>query len=126
MGKLTQLGQADVMGLVKKSIDWKEFFQYNATTHISNVHSPYLVLYNTFKDVNESDHKLRLSLEWLCRQYKVTTSNNIDPGALIDKYTKEVEAIKQRYPLIKGLSKYSVRGIDVAEYINLIDTQKGV
>jgi len=126
VGKLTQLGQADVMGLVKKSIDWKEFFQYNATTHISNVHSPYLVLYNTFKDVNESDHKLRLSLEWLCRQYKVTTSNNIDPGALIDKYTKEVEAIKQRYPLIKGLSKYSVRGIDVAEYINLIDTQKGV
>lgn len=125
-GKLAKLGQSDVMGLVKQSIDWKELFQYNATKHIANANSPYLVLFNTFKDVKESDQKMRQSLEWLCRQYKVATSTNVDPATLIDKYNTEVEAIKKRYPLIKGLSKYSTEGADLGEYINLIDTQKGV
>jgi hypothetical protein len=124
--KLSKLGQADVMGLVKQSIDWKELFQYNATKLVTNTHSPYLVLFNTFKDVKETDNSVRQSLEWLCRQYKVATSTTVDPSTLIDKYTKEVEAIKKRYPLIKNLSKYSIEGADVAEYINLIDQTKGV
>ena len=125
-GKLALLGQGDVMGLVKQSIDWKELYQYNATKHIANKASPYVVLFNTFKDVKESDHKKRQSLEWLCRQYKVATSTNIDPATLIDKYNKEVEAIYKRYPLIKGISRYSIEGADLAEYINLIDQTKGV
>lgn len=125
-GKLGQLGQADVMGLVKQSIDWKELYQYNATKHIVEKNSPYLVLFNTFKDVKESDQKSRQSLEWLCRQYKVATSTNVDPATLIDKYNKEVETIIKRYPLIKNLSKYSTEGANVAEYINLIDAKKGV
>jgi len=125
-GKLALLGQADVMGLVKQSIDYKELFQYNATKHVKNAASPYMVLFNTFKDVKESDKGLRQSLEWLCRQYKVTTSTNVDPATLIDKYDKEVESIKKRYPLIKNLSKYSIEGAELAEYINLIDQAKGV
>ena len=126
VGKLTQLGQADVMGLVKQSIDWKELFQYNAMKHVTNPNSPYLMLFNTFKDVKETGQTLRQSLEWLCRQYKVTTSSNVDPTTLIEKYSKEVVEIKQRYPLMKNLSKYNVEGKDVAEYINLIDQTKGV
>lgn len=125
-GKLAKLGQADVMGLVKQSIDWKELYQYNATKHITDKNSPYLVLFNTFKDVKESDDKMRQSLEWLCRQYKVATSTKVDPATLIDKYNKEVETIIKRYPLIKNLSKYSTEGADLAEYINLIDQTKGV
>ena len=124
--KLSKLGQSDVMGLVKQSIDWKELFQYNATKLVTNPHSPYLVLFNTFKDVKETDNSVRQSLEWLCRQYKVATSTTVDPSTLIDKYNKEVGAIKKRYPLIKNLSKYSIEGADVAEYINLIDQTKGV
>lgn len=124
--KLAKLGQADVLGLVKQSIDWKDLYQYNATKHIANKSSPYLVLFNTFKDVKESDDKMRQSLEWLCRQYKVATSTNVDPATLIDKYNKEVETIIKRYPLIKGLSKYSTEGADLAEYINIIDQTKGV
>ena len=125
-GKLALLGQSDVMGLVKQSIDWKELYQYNATKHIADKASPYIVLFNTFKDVKESDQKKRQSLEWLCRQYKVATSTNIDPATLIDKYNKEVEAIYKRYPLIKGISRHSTEGKDLAEYINLIDQTKGV
>jgi hypothetical protein len=124
--KLANLGQADVLGLVKQSIDWKELYQYNASKHVSNPHSPYLTLFNTFKDVKETDQKVRQSLEWLCRQYKVATSTNVDPATLIDKYDKEVEAIFQRYPLLKSISRHSAQGINVAEYINLIDSSKGV
>jgi hypothetical protein len=125
-GKLAKLGQSDVMGLVKQSIDWKELYQYNATKYIANKSSPYMVLFNTFKDVKESDQKVRQSLEWLCRQYKVATSTNVDPASLIDKYNKEVETIVKRYPLIKNLSKYGTEGADLAEYINLIDQTKGI
>jgi hypothetical protein len=125
-GKLAKLGQSDVMGLVKQSIDWKELYQYNATKHIANSSSPYMVLFNTFKDVKEADQTLRQSLEWLCRQYKVATSTNVDPATLIDKYNKEVEAVFQRYPLIKSISRHSAQGADVAEYINLVDQAKGV
>jgi len=83
-------------------------------------------LFNTFKDVKESDQKVRMSLEWLCRQYKVATSSTVDPATLIDKYTTEVEAIYQRYPLIKSISKYNTEGVHLAEYINLIDSSKGI
>jgi hypothetical protein len=125
-GKLAQLAQADVMGLVKQSIDWKELYCYNATKHVKNANSPYMVLFDTFKDVKETDNGLRQSLEWLCRQYKVTTSGNIDPTTLIDKYSKVVAEIKQRYPLINCLGRYTVGGDDVAEYIDLIDSSKGI
>jgi hypothetical protein len=126
MGKLSQLGQSDVMGLVKQSIDWRELFQYNATKYVLNINSPYMELFNTFKDISESDKGVRQSLEWLCRQYKVSTSNNVDPATLIDLYDNKVETIKQRYPLMKNLSKHSVNGKDIAEYINLIDSSKGI
>jgi hypothetical protein len=124
--ELSKLGTTDVMGLVKKAIDFNELYQYNATKHIADVNSPYIKLYNVFKDVKVSDDSVRSSLEYLCRAYTVNTKNNIDPNALITQYSKEVEAIYKRYPLIKSLSKYSTEGADLAEYINLIDTQKGV
>ena len=124
--ELSKMKTGDVMGLVKKAIDFNELYQYNATKHITDGNSPYIKLYNVFKDVKVSDESVRSALEYLCRAYTVNTKNNVDPAALITKYTNEVEAIKKRYPLIKSLSKYSTEGADLAEYINMIDTQKGV
>jgi hypothetical protein len=124
--ELSKMKTTDVMGLVKKAIDFTELYQYNATKHVTDINSPYIKLFNVFKDVKITDESGRSSLEYLCRAYSVSTKNNVDPSALITQYTKEVEAIKQRYPLIKNLSKYSTEGADLAEYINLIDTQKGV
>jgi hypothetical protein len=124
--ELAKMNVGDVMGLVKKAIDFNELYQYNATKHITDSNSPYIKLFNVFKDVKVTDETVRSALEYLCRVYTVNTKNNVDPGALITKYTDEVAAIKQRYPLIKGLSKYSTEGADVAEYINLIDQTKGV
>jgi len=124
--KLSKLGQADVLGLVKKAIDWNELFQYNATKFVTNPNSPYIVLFNTFKDVKAEDQSRKTSLEVLCRNYRVQTQANIDPSALIDKYSKEIESIYTRYPLLKKISKYGVEGCDVGEYVNLIDAKKGV
>ena len=125
-GKLSKLGQNDVLGLVKKAIDWNELYQYNAVKHVTNTDSPYVKLYNTFKDVKAEDQHRKTSLEVLCRNYKVQTQANIDPSSLIDKYNKEVENLYVRYPLLKNISKYSTKGEDVGEYINLIDAKKGV
>ena len=125
-GKLSKLGQNDVLGLVKKAIDFNELYQYNAVKHVTEPNSPYVKLYNVFKDVKSEDQSRKTSLEALCRNYKVQTQSNIDPSDLIDKYTKEVESIYVRYPLLKKISKYGVEGSDVGEYINLIDAKKGI
>lgn len=124
--ELAKLGNSDVMGLVKKSIDFNELYQYNAVKHITDSNSPYIKLYNVFKDVKVVESDVRTALEFLCRAYQVNTLNNVDPTALIVQYSKEVDGIKQRYPLIKNINKYHVEGADLAEYINLIDQTKGV
>ena len=125
-GKLSKLGQADVMGLVKKAIDFNELYQYNATKHVTDPKSPYITLFNTFKDVKSEENHKKQSLETLCRNYKVQTQANIDPSSLIDKYQKEVNDIYNRYPLLKYISKYSTPAEAVADYINMIDAKKGV
>ena len=125
-GKLSKLGQNDVMGLVKKAIDWAELYQYNAVKHVIDTNSPYVKLFNVFKDVKAEDQNRKNSMEVLCRNYKVQTQANIDPSSLIDKYQKEVNDIYIRYPLLKRISKYSTEAVEVAEYINLIDAKKGI
>lgn len=124
--KLSQLGQNDVLGLVKRSIDWKDLYVYNATSKVTNPNSPYLKLFNEFKDVVADEPTKRRSLETLCRAYWVQTQSNLDPAALLDKYRNEVVNLYKRYPLLKKLSNYNVSGEEVAEYINLIDEKKGV
>jgi len=125
-GKLSKLGQADVLGLVKKAIDFNELYQYNATKHVTDPKSPYIALYNVFKDVKSEDQSRKTSLEALCRNYKVQTGANIDPSALIDKYQKEVNDIYNRYPLLKYISKYNTPAEAIGDYINMIDAKKGV
>ena len=44
----------------------------------------------------------------------------------IAKYKEEVNAVNKRYPLLEHVTRYSVEAEDVAEYINLIDSAKGV
>ena len=120
-GKLAKLGQADVMGLVKQSIGWKDLYEFGAFKLIKDASSPYMILFNTFKDVKSTDANLRQSLEWLCRQYKVTSQSNTDPSALIDKYTKEVEDVYTRYPLLKAISKYNTEVKAISDYITMVD-----
>jgi hypothetical protein len=120
--KLDKMDKENIMGLVKQALDINELSKYNSCYVKSD--SPFFVLMNTFKDVKAIDAHAQNATQWLCKNYSVATKS--DPQVLIDKYTKEVIAVKQRYPLLKSLSSYNVDPIAVAEYINLIDSSKGV
>lgn len=122
--KLEKLDKVNVMGMVKQAIDFKALYKYNASSLVINPASPYVTLYNTFKDVQSVDQGKQQSLEFLARAYDIKTSES--PKALIEKYTQEVVEVKQRYPMLKYVSGYDVRTDELAEYINLIDQTKGV
>jgi hypothetical protein len=124
--RLSKLSQGDIMGLVKQAIDFKQYFIYNVSDKL-NADSPYLKMFNTFKNVKELDSSNKYALEFLCNVYGVTTTQMVDPSALIAKYTAEMKALEKRYPLIEHFSAYSsVSHGDIAEYINLIDEKKGI
>ncbi len=121
---LSDLGTNDVMGMVKQAIDFNEIYKYNAIQHVDS-NSPYLELYNVFKDVEAKNANVQGAIEFLCKVYSVETKQKVDPSALITKYKSDVEDIKNRYPLLNSLSSYSrVDGKAVAEYINAIDIVK--
>lgn len=122
--KLTKLDTSHIMGMVKQAIDFKDVYKYNVTSKVINHNSPYVKLYNTFKDVKSVDSTRQISLESLARTYDVKTTGS--PVDLIEQYTKEVEALNTRYPMLKYATGYSVNEEDLVEYINMIDTQKGV
>ena len=125
--QLGQLGMGEVMSVVKSAIGFDTMYQYDAIKKIQNVDSPYVKLYNTFKDVKADDSSRRHSLEVLCRNYQVQSQAVVaDPSALISQYTKEAVAIYDRYRLLKHISRYSVDAQDIADYISMVDEQKGV
>jgi hypothetical protein len=124
--KLTKTDLSNVMGLVKQAIDYSDLYRYNAEKHVVNPASPYIKLYNEFKDVRAIDETKRGTLLWLCNAYGVNTKTIVDPKDLIAKYKEEVNAVNKRYPLLEHVTRYSVEAEDVAEYINLIDSAKGV
>ena len=122
--KLVALGTNDVMGMVKSAIDFSELYRYNAIQHV-DTNSPYVELFNEFKDVESSNANKQGAIEFLCKAYSVETQQKVDPSALIAKYKTKVQDIKNRYPLLDNLSGYSrVSSKAVAEYINAIDIVK--
>jgi hypothetical protein len=121
--KLAKMDKSSIMGLVKNHLDIEDLIKYNSNDVLTT--SPFSKLVTLFKDVKTIDTQTQISTQWLCRQYDVKT--NTSPQAMIDKYVQEVNDVKNRYPLLKGLSPYnSIDKKAVAEYINLIDQAKGV
>lgn len=116
--KLSKLDNASVMAVVKESIGFNAMYQWKVLNSIDAT-SPYATFYETFKGVKDADSQTRGSLEYLCRNYKIATTV-LDPSALIEKHSAEIEVLRTRYPLLKALSRY-VDSADIAEYINLVD-----
>jgi hypothetical protein len=58
----------------------------------------------------------------LCSRYAQGVTFN--PEAQVQKFVDECATISKRYPLLQFLR--SAPNEDVAEYVNLIDTQKGI
>lgn len=120
--KLTNLDKKNVMGMVKQSICIDDFINYKISDKL-NVNSPFKKLIDVFTDIESVDVHVQNHLRSLCKVYDV--KNEVSPQAVLDKYTMEANQVRDRYPLLKSLD-YNVNSIAVAEYINLIDQNKGL
>ena len=120
---LAKLSQAELDNMALNSIDKGRVLQYNnkIADSIEHANSPFLKVMNTCKDVKEVSFS-KESFERLCQRYATVIS--ID--SLIKKFVDENAAIYERYPLLSSLDSYRLNSQAVAEYVNLIDTKKGV
>jgi hypothetical protein len=120
---LAKLSQAELDNMALNSIDKGRILQYNnkIADSIEHANSPFLKVMNTYKDVKEVSFS-KESFERLCQRYATVIS--ID--SLIKKFVDENAAIYERYPLLSSLDSYRLNSQAVAEYVNLIDTKKGV
>jgi hypothetical protein len=121
---LSAVKEADLKRLVISTLDKKAILQYHNTIadNVENKASPYLLVANQFKGVTKIDGFSQVSLQRLCQRYaKVLELNKLETAI-----ENECAAVLDRYPLLSGLETYRMNSLAVAEYINLIDTKKGV
>ena len=122
--KLSQVGAVDVMGIVKKSIDFDSFFK-NTDVNLIKADSPYMKFHDEFKNVTNYSPEARNGYEFLCIIYNIDAGNGNDKATeVIDKYTKKMSELSSRYPLINELGRYCYNTTAVAEYVNAIDLLK--
>ena len=112
-----------MMSLVMQAVDNFNLLSYtaNIVDAIANPNSPYLKLVNQFKGyekIRYSEH----SLKRLCNRY--APGVNFSPEAFVQKFVNECATIDKRYPLLAYLR--SAPNAEVAEYVNMVDTQKGI
>ena len=112
-----------VMSLVLQSVDNFNLLQYNDNIvyHVESTDSPYVKLVKQFKGFEKIRYS-DISLKRLCNRY--ARGVNFSPEALVQKFVDECATISKRYPLLAYLR--SAPNAEVAGYVNLIDTQKGV
>ena len=112
-----------VMSLVLQAVDSFNLLSYNSNivNAVSNPNSPYTKLVTQFKGFDKIRYS-ELSLKRLCNRYAKGVT--FSPEAQVQKFTDECATISKRYPLLQFLR--SAPNTDVADYVNLIDTQKGI
>jgi hypothetical protein len=112
-----------LMSLALQAIDNFNYINYNE--HIVNAvtdpKSPYLNLVTQFKGFEKIKYS-ESSLRRLCNRYAKDV--NFSPESFVQKFVDEASAISKRYPLLQYLR--SAPNKEVAEYVNMVDTQKGV
>jgi hypothetical protein len=112
-----------IMSLVLYAIDDHDNILYNDTVayHIENTKSPYMQFIAKLKGFDKIRYSER-SLQRLCSRYASGVAFN--PEAKVKSFVDECNAIVQRYPLLQYLR--SVPSEELANYINVIDAQKGI
>ena len=112
-----------MMSLALQAIDSFNLLSYNSNivAQVNDKTSPYLALVNQFIGFEKIRYSEN-SLKRLCNRY--APGVNFSPEAFVQKFVDEASAVSKRYPLLAYLR--SAPNAEVAEYINLIDTQKGV
>ena len=112
-----------VMSLVLQAVDNFNLLSYtsNIVNAVTNPASPYVKLVTQFKGYDKIKYS-ELSLKRLCSRYAQGVT--FSPEAQVQKFVDECSVISKRYPLLAYLR--SAPNAEVAEYVNMIDTQKGV
>ncbi len=125
-----QLAKRDMakmlMSLVRSNLDHADILQFNNQSiamFIENKASPYLKFVDVFKGVDTFKGS-RYNIERLFRNF--APNKTLDPTALQTKYNNKLREVNMRYPLLLKLSTYRVDAGEIAEYINLIDSKKGI
>ena len=112
-----------VMSLVIQAVDNFNLLQYtyNIVSAVTNPNSPYTKLVTQFKGYDKVRYSEQ-SLKRLCNRY--ATGVTFNPEAQVQKFVDECSVISKRYPVLAYLR--SAPNAEVAEYVNMIDTQKGI
>ena len=120
LGKLTT---GHLTNLALNEFDSNGVLRYNKelADRIQHWDSPYVVLVRKFKGVS----KVRYSASSLTRLLD-TYAPGVSLTATVDAIKAEIAQVCERYPLLNCIRGYDTDSKAVAEYINLIDNQKGI
>ena len=113
-----------LMSLVKSNLDKRDIFDFPKEV-LSNIDaaSPYAHAILAFKGVDKFTGN-QYNMKNLFRKF--APSADLSPDALTAKYQQQLNEVIRRYPLLSSLSTYRVEASDIAEYVNLIDSKKGI
>ena len=117
---LAKVDSKEMMNLACNDVDKNMFVKYTLAKVDAN--SPFAKLRDKFADATSVSFR-KDCLATLFRRYAPNV--NFDITTLADALRKEIHEVEQRYPLLSYISG-TVRAEAVAEYINLIDTTKGI
>ena len=121
---LTKVDEKSMMGLVvNQVVDNYHQFMYNDTIvkGVTSPNSEYVKLVKQFEGHDRVRYS-ELSLKRLSNRYAQGTVFN--PEAFVQKFVDECSAVNKQYPLLQYLR--SAPNKEIADYVNLIDAQKGV
>ena len=112
-----------IMSLVLQAIDnhTNVSYNYNVTSRVTYANSPYVAFVTKLKGFDKIRYNEQ-SLKRLCTMY--ASGVTFSPEAQVQKYVEECTQVNARYPLLQYLR--SVPSDELANYINVIDAQKGI
>ena len=121
--ELSKIDNKLTMSLVLQAVDSFNLLQYNDSIvfNITDKNSPYVKLVMQFKGFEKIRYSEQ-SLKNLCRLYASNVTFN--PQDTVDTFVAQCKVVAERYPLLQYLR--SAPNHEVSEYINLVNTQKGV
>jgi len=113
-----------LMSVVKAQVDDQNLFDMpSSIPELISADSMYAKILKEFHGVDKFKGNV-YNLNSLFAKF--APKANLSPDALVKKYNQMFQEVSLKYPLISKLSTYRVDASDIAEYINLIDTKKGV
>ena len=113
-----------LMSVVKAQVDDQNLFDMpSSIPELISADSMYAKILKEFHGVDKFKGNV-YNLNSLFAKF--APKANLSPDALVKKYNQMFQEVSLKYPLISKLSTYRVDASDIVEYINLIDTKKGV